>query len=145
MGEGKYVVFTLGGQRFGLPIADVEQILPPHAVTRVPKSDRTIMGLFDLRGQTIPVVDTRVLLETVSPDPGCFIVVRSADLRVALTADAVQKIEDFQAAQIDAGDGVAGQPWVVARAQDTLVMLLDPHTLLPKKLQGKLTRSLQAA
>ena len=53
MSETKYVVFQLGAERYGLPIDSVERILPSQSVTKLPKTPKMMLGVFDMRGETI--------------------------------------------------------------------------------------------
>jgi purine-binding chemotaxis protein CheW len=57
--EMKIVVFRLGGEDFGAPIAQVHEILRLVEITRVPRAPKFIEGVINLRGKVIPVLDLR--------------------------------------------------------------------------------------
>ena len=53
----QYCVFRAGRERFCLPVLDVEEVVDWPAVTRLPLAPAFVMGIFNLRGSIIPVVD----------------------------------------------------------------------------------------
>ncbi len=53
------VLFTLVQERYGVPANQVESIEPPLSVTRLPGTAAFVMGLTNLRGTVIPVIDLR--------------------------------------------------------------------------------------
>jgi purine-binding chemotaxis protein CheW len=55
-----YLTFSLDKENFALNVEHVEKILEYQEVTEVPKAPEYMMGVFNLRGEVIPLVDTRV-------------------------------------------------------------------------------------
>jgi purine-binding chemotaxis protein CheW len=67
---GQYVIFRLGDQDYGLPIAAVEEIAnPPEHITRLPKVPAFIDGVMNLRGNVVPIVDLRRRFDIASTEP----------------------------------------------------------------------------
>jgi purine-binding chemotaxis protein CheW len=60
--ETQLVVFKLAGEQFGAPITRVREILRPVRPTRMPRAAAFIRGLFNLRGQVLPLLDLRARL-----------------------------------------------------------------------------------
>ncbi len=59
-GTEQFLVFRLGEQDFGMPIAAVTEVtMLPEKLTRLPKAPAFVEGVMNLRGQVIPVVDQR--------------------------------------------------------------------------------------
>lgn len=56
------VVFGLGEEEFGLPVASVREILDHRTAYRVPNAPAWFLGLTDVRGLSVPMVDLRVRL-----------------------------------------------------------------------------------
>jgi purine-binding chemotaxis protein CheW len=56
------VAFFLGGQRYALPIERVQEIQQIVALSEVPEIDEAVVGMVNLRGEVIPVVDGRRLI-----------------------------------------------------------------------------------
>ncbi|HEY2352057.1 MAG TPA: chemotaxis protein CheW [Candidatus Acidoferrum sp.] len=55
--ESQYCVFRSGRERFCLPVLDVEEVLDWPLLTRVPLSPAYLMGIFNLRGAIVPLID----------------------------------------------------------------------------------------
>ena len=53
----KIVVFRLGDEEFGASISQVNRILKPTEITRVPNTPPYILGVLNLRGRIVVVVD----------------------------------------------------------------------------------------
>lgn len=62
MAEEQWVVFGLGTWQHAVPIAKVREILRPVPVTRMPRVAPFVRGLFNLRGQVLPLLDTKARL-----------------------------------------------------------------------------------
>lgn len=55
--ESQYCVFRSGRERFCLPVLDVEEVLDWPLLTRVPLSPAYLVGIFNLRGAIVPLID----------------------------------------------------------------------------------------
>ncbi|MFC4409393.1 chemotaxis protein CheW [Chungangia koreensis] len=56
------IEYIVGGNRFGLPIEMVNEIIQPMSVTKIPQSHPYVEGIIQLRGEVYPVIDFRSLL-----------------------------------------------------------------------------------
>ncbi|PDO09886.1 MAG: hypothetical protein BLM47_10330 [Candidatus Reconcilbacillus cellulovorans] len=56
------VTFRLGGEEFGIPISDVNEIIFVPAITPIAKAPPSVVGIMNLRGNIIPVIDLRIAL-----------------------------------------------------------------------------------
>jgi purine-binding chemotaxis protein CheW len=94
--ERQYCVFRAGRERFCLAVLDVEEVVEWPSVTKMPLSPSFLMGIFNLRGSIVPVVDI-AFTEGRRPDlPPRHVVVASLpgdeihdDVRVGIAADEV--------------------------------------------------------
>src|SRR5215831_3734518 len=94
--ESQYCVFRSGRERFCLPVLDVEEVLDWPLVTKLPLAPPYLLGIFNLRGVIVPLIDIAL---TEGRRPGLLpkhVVVASLrgdahhdDLRVGLAADEV--------------------------------------------------------
>lgn len=55
--ESQYCVFRSGRERFCLPVLDVEEVLEWPVMTRVPLGPAYLIGIFNLRGSIVPLID----------------------------------------------------------------------------------------
>jgi purine-binding chemotaxis protein CheW len=58
----EYVTVMIGGQLFGLPILNVQDVFSPERLTRVPLAPAEIAGVLNLRGRIVTLIDLRRLL-----------------------------------------------------------------------------------
>jgi len=94
--ERQYCVFRTGRERFCLSVLDVEEVVEWPNLTKVPLSPTFLMGIFNLRGSIVPVVDI-AFTEGRRPDlPPRHVVVASLlghedgdSLRLGIAADEV--------------------------------------------------------
>lgn len=94
--ERQYCIFRAGRERYCLSVLEVEEIVEWPAITPVPLAPRFLMGIFNLRGVIVPILDIGGA-EGRQPDlPPNHLVVAAVpgdgqreDLRVGLAADEV--------------------------------------------------------
>src|ERR1700747_3667047 len=55
--ESTYCVFRSGRERFCFPVLDVEEVLEWPLVTKLPLAPAYLMGIFNLRGIIVPLID----------------------------------------------------------------------------------------
>lgn len=94
--ESQYCVFRSGRERFCLPVLDVEEVVDWPLVTKLPLGPAYLVGIFNLRGAIVPLIDIAI---TEGRRPGLLpkhVVVASLrsethhdDLRIGIAADEV--------------------------------------------------------
>lgn len=61
----RMVAFRVGGERLGLPLPSVREVmLPPTVLSRVPRAPEGVLGIMNLRGRVIALVDLLQALPT---------------------------------------------------------------------------------
>src|SRR5690349_11042197 len=94
--ESQYRVFRSGRERFCLPVLDVEEVLDWPLLTKLPLAPAYLVGIFNLRGSIVPLIDIAI---TEGRRPGLLpkhVVVaslrgegQSEDIRIGIAADEV--------------------------------------------------------
>lgn len=64
--ELEVLVFTLGGQRFGVNVAKVREVIHSVEVTQSPEQPEAVQGMFSLRGAVLPLVNLHTYLNIES-------------------------------------------------------------------------------
>jgi len=106
---GKYLVVTLGGESYGIPVLQVREIIRLCPVTPVAGMPPHVRGVVNLRGRIIPLVDLRVrfgLPAADADDRTCIVVAQLAapggDPRLlGLVVDGVEEVAAYGAAEIE--------------------------------------------
>ena len=64
----QYLTFQLGGEEYGVNILNVEEIKSGDKITKIPKTPDYILGVMNLRGDIVPVVDLRERFQIKAPE-----------------------------------------------------------------------------
>jgi len=132
----RLVVFVLDGQRHAIPLAQVEQVTLAARVTPVPGAPGIVLGLLDLRGQAIPVLDVRRRSAADSPAlrlSDQFLVVRTRLRILALRVD-----DTLGVAERDAR-AVSSLRLAASPQARTAVLQLDDGLVLIDDVEGFLS------
>ncbi|MGE5704900.1 MAG: chemotaxis protein CheW [Clostridia bacterium] len=132
-GSVQTILFRMGEEYYGLPIALIKEIIKPLPVTRFPRSPHYVEGIIDLRGKILPIINLRKLfgLEPIPlTDDSRFIDIHLEGSQMGIVVDAVSEVIHIPSSQIEPApeivSGVEGKYlYGVARMEDRLVMLLD--------------------
>lgn len=77
---GKYLIFMLGPEEFGISVMQVKEIMKVQEITSVPRAPQFVQGVINLRGRIVPVVNLRRkfgLSEQAHTDRTCIVVVNA--------------------------------------------------------------------
>jgi purine-binding chemotaxis protein CheW len=139
MAEEQFIIFCLGGQEYGMPIAAVEEIArPPERITRLPNAPTFIDGMMNLRGIVVPIVDLRRRFDVAS-EPGIaerVLVLAIGGGKSGFLVDSVSEILKVSTDAIRAAPALsAEQMRLIGRianfdAQSRMILLVDPAQLL---------------
>lgn len=99
---GRYLVFTVGEMEYGIDVFAVRELRPWAPTTAIPHAEPYVVGLLNLRGVVLTVVDLATLFEidcsAMEPRPRAVIVVVEIEGRMAgLLVDAVADLVDIGA------------------------------------------------
>jgi purine-binding chemotaxis protein CheW len=149
-GDLEILIFEVGGQRYGLPARDVQEVVRAVAMQPLPKAPAVVEGVINLRGQVVPVLDIRARfrLPAKALAPSDHLVIAwVGERRVALRVDRAVDLVRCRAADVEDArvvlPGVEYVSWV-ARGPHQLVLIHDLRTFLSRAEATALTASLQA-
>jgi purine-binding chemotaxis protein CheW len=146
---GKYLVFHLGKEEFGIRVLKVREIMGIQDITAVPQTPAYVKGVINLRGKVIPVVDLRLkfgLPEIEYTQRTCIIVVQvqadSHGMMMGIVVDGVAEVLNLVSGDIedtpDFGQGVV-TPYLLgmAKIKGKVKILLDiDQVLTSQELNG---------
>jgi purine-binding chemotaxis protein CheW len=129
------LVFEVGGRRYGLPAAEVRELVRAVAILPLPQATAGIEGVINIRGTVVPVLDLRARLGLPAKpvEPADHMIVTGSDRRpVALRIDRALELVTLEVTALGASEG--GPPDEdgrngVAQRSDELVPLLDLGSL----------------
>ena len=140
--RAQYVTLGVADELFAAPVEKVQEILDMRPIARLPQAPDTLLGMIDVRGQGIPVVDLRLTLGLpAAPDTeNTRIIVltlagEDTDLRLGLRADRVFEVTILDDDALDPPPAVSGN-WSghciagIGRRNGRFVTVLDLERLL---------------
>lgn len=146
---GKYLVFQLGKEEFGIRVLKVREIMGIQDITAVPQTPAYVKGVINLRGNVVPVVDLRLkftLPEIEYTPRTCIIVVQvqteSHAMLMGIVVDGVAEVLNLAPTDIedtpDFGQGIV-TPYLLgmAKVKGRVKILLEiDQVLTSQELQG---------
>jgi purine-binding chemotaxis protein CheW len=115
--ESQFVTFGLDDECFAVPVEVVREILDHEDVFRIPHGPDYLMGLRDVRGQGVPVIDLRrrlgmsPLAKTLNTRVLVIdVLIGGRTLTLGLVADRVFEVAAFQHAEMEGAPDI-GVRW----------------------------------
>lgn len=146
-----FVIFRLGAEEYGLSIDRVQSIVRFEEATPVPRAPESVLGVINLRGHVIPVIDLcrRLGRDSFSPSASARIIVAEGEAgTVGLAVDEANEVSAIPISTIlPTPETVMSAETVdifegVAERNGALVILLDLDRAIPK---SDYVRSAEAA
>ena len=131
----RVLVIAANDAYFAVPMERVHQVLRHPLVTRIPLSPAGLIGIVNVRGEIVPLLDTAVLTGTGSlVEPDFAVLVSGGEDMVALAAQGLPIAADF-----DQPVGAGAQPGEVGVYSNggRLVVLIDVEELVKHRLDLK--------
>lgn len=134
----KWVTFRLGSETFALEVLQLREVLRQVRIEDAPGADSAVVGLINLRGEVVTVLDGYAMLGAARPaepasDPRVMVLDAGAE-HLALMVDAVMDVlfvEDDAVEGCPPGQGPADTRRIlgVLAREDQLIMLVDACSL----------------
>lgn len=108
----KYLVFQIGNETYGAPLLQVQEIRTYTRATRVPNAPNYVLGVINLRGNIIAVIDarTRFGLPPLPEDESTVVVVAQVSDKVfGLRLDSVSDVMDIPLDQVQPTPPIASE------------------------------------
>jgi chemotaxis signal transduction protein len=125
-------LFMLGDRAYAVDVRDAREVVTLDGYTPVPGAPATVVGVFNLRGTVLPLMEARPLLghAAATPAPGTAAVVLAAgSWRAAIAIDRVLGLDWFDDVSLSPGQSpfAAG---TFAHGDGDTITLLDAGQLL---------------
>ena len=132
------VTFRLQDEIYGINVMQVQEVLRVTEIAPVPGAPHYVLGIINLRGNVVTVVDTRerLGLDAKEMDESTRIVIIEADkLVVGILVDAVAEVVDLRMSEIESAPSVGNDESSkyiqgVASRDGELLILVDLNKLL---------------
>jgi len=138
----RVVVFSLEEESFGVDIYSIRTLVKPQDIFPVPHVADYLVGLTNLRGEIVPVVDLRIRLGlrvSEYTESTRFVVAEKLEEPICLIVDDVFGIEHFSPGHLEEPSDVISSVDTtylhgIAKSEENLVLLLDLDQVLGEKI-----------
>ncbi|THB73762.1 MAG: chemotaxis protein CheW [Gammaproteobacteria bacterium] len=137
----QWVTFNLDQEMYGINVMNVQEVLPCAEIAPVPGAPPFVLGIINLRGNVVTVIDTRMRfgLPTMEDMSKSRVVVIEANDQVAgILVDSVSEVIGVKGSEIDTAPSVGNEDssryiYGVVSRENELLILVDVHKLLTKE------------
>lgn len=147
--EGSFqcVTFTLEGEVYGINVMQVQEVLRETEVAPVPGAPHYVIGIINLRGNVVSVIDARSrfgLMTKENDDLTRIIVIEASSHTIGILVDSVAEVVDIDRSEIETAPNVGNEETskyidgVVSRG-DQLLILVDLNKLLSESEWGEIS------
>ena len=94
-GSRKHLIFTVDDLKIGIDAEQVVEIQNSYTVTYLPMMPDYILGIFNMRGQIIPIMDIRLRLGKLPTEENILIVIDYNNNQLGIRVDSVDLMLDI--------------------------------------------------
>jgi len=146
----QYVTFNIAEQCFGIEMMLVKEIIRVPRIVSVPLTPVALVGLANLRGVVLPILDLRTLLQlpTTEHDDATRVIVVDVGRTVGLIVDCVSQVLNVDKENIESASGVQStigvgnlSSVIKDKETDSLTELLDVEAVVNEVFSASLIDS----
>lgn len=134
----QWVTFHLDEETYGINVMEVQEVVRVPEIAPVPGAPDYVMGIINLRGNVVTVVDTRKrfgLPPKDADDATRIVIIEAENQVVGILVDNVAEVVDLHASEIEAAPNVGNDQSArfidgVFSRDDQLLILVDVTKLL---------------
>ncbi len=139
--KNRFLTFHLGKESYGIEIEYVTEIIVMQEITKVPDLPESIIGVVNLRGNVISVMDMRKRFHLESreiDDRTCIIVVNIKEIAIGLLVDTVNEVVNIPEEHVDSPpkthSGIKSNYILgMGKVEDQVKILLDIEKIFQEK------------
>jgi len=134
----QWVTFRLSNETYGINVMQVQEVLRVSEIAPVPGAPHYVLGIINLRGNVVTVVDTRIRLgleATEVTDSTRIVIIEGSQHVVGILVDCVAEVVDLRASELESAPNVGNEESAkyiqgVASHDGELLILVDLNKLL---------------
>ncbi|MDH5444589.1 MAG: chemotaxis protein CheW [Gammaproteobacteria bacterium] len=135
----QWVTFFLENEKYGIQVMQVQEVLRLTDIAPVPGASEYVMGIINLRGNVVTVIDTRKrfkLPEKESDDSTRIVIIETENEQVVgILVDSVAEVAELRTSEIESAPNLGNDDSSrfiqgVCNKEDELLILVDVERLL---------------
>ena len=128
----QWVTFRLDGETYGINVMQVQEVLRMTEIAPVPGAPDYVIGIINLRGNVVTVIDTRKrfgLMPTEADDATRIVIIESDNNIVGILVDSVAEVVNLRGSQVETAPNVGNEEsskyiqGVFSREEDILILV----------------------
>jgi purine-binding chemotaxis protein CheW len=143
----QWVTYKLGEETYGINVMQVQEVLRHTEIAPVPGAPEYVLGIINLRGNVVTVIDTRArfgLEATELSDNSRIVIIESDEQVVGILVDSVAEVVYLRSSDIDSAPNVGTEESAkfiqgVSNREGELLILVDLNKLLSDEEWEELT------
>jgi len=149
----RFLEFSLGEEDYAIPLLSVREVISVPETTPIPKAPPHFLGIMNLRGQVISVVDLRQKLNIKPKEEDLeesVVIVDIQGMNLGIVVDSINKVLAVSLEDVSDVPEIESQVNAeyiegVYRKEDSLTVLLDVAKVLDLKDMGAISSAKSAA
>jgi purine-binding chemotaxis protein CheW len=134
----RWVTFRLENEKYGINVMQVQEVLRVTEIAPVPGAPDYVLGIINLRGNVVTVIDTRKrfgLMPKDMDDSTRIVIIEADEQVVGILVDSVAEVVDLHASEMETAPNVGTEESAkfiqgVASHDSELLILVDLNKLL---------------
>lgn len=134
----QWVTFRLATEIYGINVMQVQEVLRVTEIAPVPGAPNYVLGIINLRGNVVTVIDTRIRLGLSTAevtDATRIVIIEGSRHVVGILVDCVSEVVDLPLSAMESAPNVGNEDSAryiqgVANHADELLILVDLNKLL---------------
>lgn len=134
----QWVTFHLENEKYGIKVMQVQEVLRMTEIAPVPGAPHYVIGIINLRGNVVTVVDTRRrfgLPDVDSDDETRIVIIEANNNVVGILVDSVAEVVDLKLSEMETAPNVGNDESSkyiqgVSSRDNELLILVDVNKLL---------------
>lgn len=135
------VTFKLADETYGIDVMHVQEVLRISEIAPVPGAPAYVLGIINLRGNVVTVIDTRSrfgLPSAETDDSSRIVIIESEEMVVGILVDSVAEVVELNQSEIDSAPNVGNDESSryiqgVANRESDLLIVVDLNRLLTEE------------
>ncbi len=139
--SSKYLIFQLCGERFGMPLTDLTEVIERREAKRIPNMVKYFDGIINLQGKVVGVIKLHEKLGMKNPnkvDQLASLIVETENGIYAVNFDKIDSVREVSPSMVDRRPAIPTKIpkrflMGVAKFEDALITLVDIRRLLSEE------------
>ncbi len=142
----QWVTFYLGDEKYGINVMQVQEVLRVTEIAPVPGAPSYVLGIINLRGNVVTVIDTRNrfgLPSKETDDSSRVVIIETESHIIGILVDSVAEVVELKGSEIETAPNVGNEESSkyiqgVTSQENELLILVDLNKLLSEDEKAEL-------